>query len=168
MHVSFPAYPINSARDQRRNEPNLQEVRQLRVVPSAAVGRPLNPSRGPSKPLRTAARKTGIKKHRMFAKGPKGVLRQGRPQGPFFRPARRNRPTSAVPRTAPPCSSPAQKTERPNRRERLGLLPRSGILKWWSKLATPPTVTLTFPNIAHKYWDNYRLTKEFYVRPAKD
>jgi hypothetical protein len=40
--------------------------------------------------------------------------------------------------------------------------------RMWSKLATPPTVTLTFPNIAHKYWDNYRLTKEFYVRPAKD
>jgi hypothetical protein len=29
------------------------------------------------------------------------------------------------------------------------------------------TVPLSFPNIAHDYWDNYRLTKEFYIRPDK-
>jgi hypothetical protein len=29
------------------------------------------------------------------------------------------------------------------------------------------TVRLTFPNIAHSFWDNYRLSKEFYIRRAK-
>ena len=29
------------------------------------------------------------------------------------------------------------------------------------------TIVFSFPNIAHNYWDNFRLTREFYVRPAE-
>ena len=29
------------------------------------------------------------------------------------------------------------------------------------------TIIFSFPNIAHNYWDNFRLTREFYVRPAE-
>ena len=31
----------------------------------------------------------------------------------------------------------------------------------------PKTVTLSFPNIAHDYWDHFRLTGDYYIRPAR-
>jgi hypothetical protein len=31
----------------------------------------------------------------------------------------------------------------------------------------PPKFIVAFPNIAHSYWDNFRLTGEFHVRQAK-
>jgi hypothetical protein len=32
----------------------------------------------------------------------------------------------------------------------------------------PKTVVpLTFPNIAHHFWENYRLTGEYHIRPSK-
>ena len=29
------------------------------------------------------------------------------------------------------------------------------------------TFRFTFPNIAHSFWDNYRLTKDYYIRRAE-
>jgi hypothetical protein len=37
----------------------------------------------------------------------------------------------------------------------------------WCSFGPEPNIAIVFPNIAHDYWENYRLTGEFHVRPAK-
>ena len=38
--------------------------------------------------------------------------------------------------------------------------------KMWSGSSRPPTIDITIPNIAHDYWQNYRLTGDYNVRPS--
>jgi len=36
----------------------------------------------------------------------------------------------------------------------------------WSKTAGPRTLDLPLPNPTHNYWDHFRLTGEYNVRPT--
>jgi len=46
-------------------------------------------------------------------------------------------------------------------------IPRFDTGKLVASFESRRTVPLPFPNITHGFWDNYRLTKEYYVQPAK-
>ena len=59
------------------------------------------------------------------------------------------------------------KTKRPDSFGKSGPFGQFVSGNWSGGFLLSRTVPLSFPNIAHDYWDNYRLTKEFYIRPDK-
>jgi site-specific DNA recombinase len=76
--------------------------------------------------------------------------------------------TTAAPSAAPPFCPPAQKQKRPGRNLRPDPFLEFVSHEMVGTLCPlQKTVMFSFPNIAHNYWDHYRLTGEFYVRPAK-
>ena len=58
------------------------------------------------------------------------------------------------------------KNERPASGVEAGPLLKLERLKDVEQIERPPTIDLTFPNVAHDYWENYRLTGEYNVRPT--
>jgi hypothetical protein len=75
--------------------------------------------------------------------------------------------TSAALRAAPPVCPPAEKQKRPGRNLRPNLFQSVCIGENGSVVKFVPKIEVSFPNIAHSYWENFRLTGEFHVRQAK-
>ena len=61
----------------------------------------------------------------------------------------------------------ARKIERPDQPFGRAFHPPEGVLQLETFLKSYQTIELVFPNIAHGYWDHFKRTGEFYVRPAK-
>ena len=60
------------------------------------------------------------------------------------------------------------KTKKPNGGNPLGSFAAVCDFTNGGKTDTVPTIVpLTFPNIAHEYWDNYRLTGDYYLPESK-
>jgi hypothetical protein len=68
--------------------------------------------------------------------------------------------------SAPPAVCPPENERRPG--PLLGTDPHFQFAteKMWSGSSRPPTIDITIPNIAHDYWQNYRLTGDYNVRPS--
>ena len=88
------------------------------------------------------------------------------------------RPTLAAPRAAPLESLSARNSEssldpsarkmrKPDQPFGRAFHPPEGVLQLETFLKSYQTIELVFPNIAHGYWDHFKRTGEFYVRPAK-
>ena len=88
------------------------------------------------------------------------------------------RQTLAAPRAAPleslsarnsesSLDPSARKIERPDQPFGRAFHPPEGVLQLETFLKSYQTIELVFPNIAHGYWDHFKRTGEFYVRPAK-
>jgi hypothetical protein len=60
-----------------------------------------------------------------------------------------------------------KKTEEPARHCLTGSFHQfDGFTNGENSKVPPIIIPLTFPNVSHKFWDNYRLTKQYYVRPT--
>ena len=60
-----------------------------------------------------------------------------------------------------------QEKERPNDRKPLSLLTPVGGFSNGGDFKNLKTIPLDFPNVAHSYWDNFRLTGEYYIKPTR-
>ena len=57
--------------------------------------------------------------------------------------------------------------ERPNDRKPLSLLTPVGGFCNGGDFKNLRTIAIDFPNVAHSYWDNFRLTGEYYIKPTR-
>ena len=57
--------------------------------------------------------------------------------------------------------------ERPNDPEPLSLSTPVGGFEIGGAFKNLKTIPLDFPNVAHSYWDNFRLTGEYYIKPTR-
>ncbi len=77
------------------------------------------------------------------------------------------RPSFAAPRAAAKPLTPAPNRKEPNRFRQLGSSGFSENAKNGGNFPSNPRFIVSFPNIAHNYWENYHRTGEFYVHLAK-
>jgi hypothetical protein len=57
--------------------------------------------------------------------------------------------------------------KRPNDRAPLSLSTPVGGFDIGGAFKNLKTIPLDFPNVAHSYWDNFRLTGEYYIKPTR-
>ena len=73
---------------------------------------------------------------------------------------------AASPCPPPAVFSPAPKTERPVSKLETGPTLKLERLQNVEHTVRPPTLNLLLANIAHDYWENYRLTGDYNLRPS--
>jgi hypothetical protein len=124
--------------------------------------------------VKFGARKTGIEKALSVRQGIEKVFygkdsitvrfRWSRP--PVCKFVSEESDSAAALSAAPPALPPAGQKERPDSLSESSPSSSVRVIQKVEQIERPQTIDLTFPNIAHDYWDNYRLTGEYYVRPS--